>query len=207
MKKDVYIIIAAIVFGLIAYFVMTGGLNNLFNKKTDSGPPLVVLQGGDSYDPKTHLFYTPNAKFTVKLPAPPMEYSKIPQLAGWTITTQTPNASYRVAMTRAKIGISGVVSPDHWQTHTQRACSAICNGVIRGTETKGYPYGLKGGTYPGFCSEGTLPDGDGSAYKAQYFVYLPADDRIEYAVVAVGNKEGINSPETKEFFDSFTIIP
>lgn len=208
MKKDVYIIIAAIAFGLIAYWVSTGGLN-IFNKKNSDGPPLVVLDGKNEYDPKTHLFYTPDGKFTVKLPAPPMEYSTIPQIAGWTITTQTPKASYRVAMTHAKIGMTAsMLASYQWQTHTQRACQAI-GAQLQGTETKGYPFGLRGGTYPGYCSEGTRPGecNEPWLYKTQYFVYLTADDRYEYVVIASGTPEGMKSPETKEFFDSFTIVP
>ncbi len=208
MKKDVYIIIAAIVFGLVAYWLMAGGLD-LFKKKSNE-PPLVTLTGKTTYDAKTHIFYSPEGKFSVKLPAPVIQFSRLPEAAGcWTITTQTPSTAYRVSMTESKVQVQSVLDPAHWQVHTMKACQGVVNGQLRATEKKGYPFALNGGTCPGYCSEGTLPEGDpaGPIYKAECFMYLPADGRYEFHLIAAGTPEGMNSPETKEFFDSFTIVP
>lgn len=208
MKKDVYIIIAAIVFGLVAYWLMAGGLD-LFKKKSDE-PPLVELTGKTTYDSKTHIFYSPEGKFSVKLPAPVLQFSRLPDAPGsWTITTQTPSTAYRVAMLESKMQVASVLDPAHWQIHTMKACQAVVNGQLKATETKGYPFGLQGGTYPGYCSEGKLSEGDqaGQIYKAEYFVYSAPNNRYEFYLIAAGTPEGMNSPETKEFFDSFTIVP
>lgn len=210
MKKEIYMIVIAILFGLTANWLMTGGIESLKSKNTGNGPPLQKFKGGTTYDAQSHLFYTPDGKFSVKLPAPPLQYSRMPELVGpWTITTQTPSTAYRVAMTPAKIGVVGTLRPGYWQGWTMNQCQSFASRHLGGTQTRGYPFGLQCGAYPGYCSEGTLPEGSaaGKVYKAECFVFTRNDERRDYCVAAVGTPEGLANQETKEFFDTFTIVP
>ncbi len=159
---------------------------------------VLVLGHGCTKPPRLHELISSDGKFTVRMPGPP-RYEEHETRAG-------KNKVYRFSNKNEEsllVSYTEQVDADDTSrpTNEQLIEAFLGKFVLRDDRKLVYQKNIKlAGTYPG-CEVLAENTDHGTVFRGRlYFI----DGRI-YQVFATGSSTWINSQDTKEFFDSFTV--